>query len=253
MRVAFAAAVGGAGATRSALECAAMLARDGRSAAVLDASFATQGLADHLPGRIAPDVTTLVIDGDPLRAGLVDLPLDPDRKGEHGLADDRSGGAGRLAVCPARAPFERVARAKTTEAARRLGDLATEAAGEFDHVLLDVPPVAANQAVAAVNAADRVTVVTPATARGTDALSRARDRFDDIGAGADATLLTFAGDGTTGVDADAAFPASEIVAPAACPVAGAAGGTFPAAVAAATETLFDVSLDVDVGEGGLFG
>lgn len=159
-------AVGGAGTTRLAVEFAATLARTGRDVAVLDAAYATQGLAQYVPGRIDPDLTALCLTDDSLAAGLVDLPGDR---------------AGRVALCPAFAPFERVARAKTPDAARRLEDRIEAAAGWFDHVVVDTPPVAANQAVAAVNAADRVALVTPATRRGLDALPRAHGRLADVG------------------------------------------------------------------------
>jgi cellulose biosynthesis protein BcsQ len=262
MRVAFVGAVGGAGTTRLSLESAAVLARDGRSAAVIDASFATQGMADHLrpPGRISPDVTELLTGEASLEAGLIDVPLDPDdsddsddsddRPDATGAADTAPGGA-RLAVCPARAPFERLARAKTVDAARRLETLAAEAADAFDHVLFDVPPVAANQSVAAVTAADVVAVVVPPTARGGAALARTRDRLTDIGAPADATVANFDGDGEDGIDADASVPTSAVGAPADCPVAGVERGPFPAAVAGVVEALFDVGIEVTLDDGGL--
>ena len=160
-------AVGGAGTTRLCVEFAATLARDGRDVAVFDAAYATQGLADHLEGRIDPDVTALCTDAsdEPVGAGLYDAHLDA---------------PGRVAYCPALAPFERVARAKTPEAARRFAERVEEAAGDFEYVLLDVPPVAANQALAAVDAADRVAVVTPDTPRGADALPRMVARLRDV-------------------------------------------------------------------------
>ena len=180
-------AAGGAGVTRLTLECATLLSHDGRDVAVLDAAYATQGLADHTPGRIDPDMTVLCLEDRPLEAGLLDRRLEA---------------AGRLAVCPARAPFERLARAKTPEAAEAFEDRIAEAGRAFDHVLLDVPPVAANQAVAAVSAADAVAVVADA-ARARDALPRARDRLVDIGVNPTATVVTRT-DGHP--DADAVVP-----------------------------------------------
>jgi len=131
-------AAGGVGTTRLSLECAAAVAGAGRDIAVLDAAYGTQGLADHVPGRIDPDMTALCVDDAPLGDGLVDLDV---------------AGAGRLSVCPARAPFERLARAKAPTAAEAFADRIAEATRAFDAVLVDVPPVAANQAVAAVSAA----------------------------------------------------------------------------------------------------
>ncbi len=179
-------AAGGAGVARLTLECATLLSHDGRDVAVLDAAYATQGLADRTPGRVEPDMTALCLEDRPLEAGL----------------RDREAGAGRLAVCPARAPFERVARAKTPDAAATFEDRLAEAARAFDHVLVDVPPVAANQAVAAVSAADAVAVVADA-ARAGDAVPRARDRLVDVGVEPDATVVTRT---TDHADADATVP-----------------------------------------------
>jgi len=167
-------AVGGAGTTRLTVELGALLANDGRDVVVLDAAFATQGLADYLPGRIDPDLTTLLTDerAAPLSAGLVDVPLDAE--------------SGRLACCPAAAPFERLARAKSPAAAQALESRIATAAETFDHVLVDTPPVAANQSVAAVNATARTVVVAPATTRGRDAIQRTTGRLDDLGVGSEA-------------------------------------------------------------------
>jgi len=186
-------ATGGAGTTRLTVELGALLAGDGRDVAVLDAAFATQGLSDYLSGRIDPDFTVLLTDDRdaPLSAGLIEFPLDD--------------AAGRLACCPAFAPFERLARAKSPSAARALESRVAEAAAAFDHVLVDTPPVAANQAVAAVNAVDRTVVVAPASSRGRDAVQRATDRLADIGTGADAVVTTR---GELSV-ADAAFPETD--------------------------------------------
>lgn len=228
----FVGAVGGAGTTRLTVETAATLARDGRSVAVLDAAYATQGLADHVQGRIDPDVTALVTEDRPVEEGLVELPVDA---------------PGRVACCPAYAPFERLARAKTPDAAQRLERLAESAAREYDHVLLDTPPVAANQSVAAVTVADRVAVVTPGTTRGVDALARTRDRVADLGAAVDASVATRV---ETTSAADVTVPESEVTEPAAVPVCDTADGAFAAGVAAAAETTLGVSLDVAF-DGGL--
>lgn len=170
-------AVGGAGTTRLTVEAAALLADDGRDVAVLDAAFATQGLGDYLDGRLDPDLTTLVTDRPdaPLREGLTDLPVDL---------------AGRVACCPAAAPFERLARAKSAEAARRFEDRVAEAGEAFDAVLVDTPPVAANQAIAAINACDRTALVAPATDRGTDGRERMHARIRDLGGDVDVDLAT---------------------------------------------------------------
>ncbi|WP_101295209.1 P-loop NTPase family protein [Halegenticoccus soli] len=229
-------ATGGAGTTRSAVELAATLARDGRDVAVLDAAFATQGLAHYVGGRIDPDATAL----------LADLPDEPLASGLYPLALPESI-PGRVACCPAHAPFERLARAKAVDAARRFEERVTEAAAAFEHVLVDVPPVAANQSIAAVDAADRVVAVAPATARGTDALQRTRARLRDVGAPADAVLSTWGE-----LDAaDAHLPASEASAVADAPVCVDPEAPLSPAVAAAATELFDVELDLEFEEPGL--
>ncbi|KKF39305.1 hypothetical protein FK85_29590 [Halorubrum saccharovorum] len=55
-------ATGGAGTTRTAVELAALGARDVRDVAVVDAAFTTQGLSEYVSGRIGTDLTTLVTD-----------------------------------------------------------------------------------------------------------------------------------------------------------------------------------------------
>jgi len=216
-------ATGGAGATRLTVETAALLASEGDAVAVLDAAFATQGLADHVEGRIDPDATALVTDAAdaPLAEGLVDLDL---------------GVRGRVACAPARASFEQIARAKAPAAAERFAGRVAEADEAFDAVLVDVPPVAANQAVAAVDAADRVAVVAPGTTRGADAVARTRGRLQDVGTAAD---LVVANRGEF-ADADVTVPASEADAPAAT-----AGGAFGAGVADLAAALFDAERSVE--------
>jgi septum site-determining protein MinD len=171
-------ATGGAGTTRLTVELGTLLANDGRDVAVFDAAFATQGLSDYLPGRIDPDLTALLTDDRdaPLSDGLVEFPLDD--------------AAGRLACCPAVAPFERLARAKSPDAAQALESRIAAAAEAFDHVLVDTPPVAANQSVAAARATARTVVVAPASTRGRDAVQRITGRLDDIDVGVDAVVTT---------------------------------------------------------------
>jgi cellulose biosynthesis protein BcsQ len=232
-------ATGGAGTTRLAVELGATLARDGRDVAVFDTAFATEGLARHVSGRIDPDLTGLVTEELPLANGLY----------EHPATDDLSG---RLDLCPARAPFERLARAKTADAAQRFEDVLDSAAEEFDHVLVDTPPVAANQAVAAVTAAERVAVVAPATERGVDAVQRVRGRVADVGASVDAVIANRADDDHPLRSADAAVPESAVTTvegvPASVPDPEV---PFAPAVVAAGRTLFDAEMDFDFEEPGL--
>jgi cellulose biosynthesis protein BcsQ len=231
-------ATGGAGTTRTAVELAAVLAADGRDVAVLDAAYATQGLSEYLSGTVRPDLTALVTDAadDPLSVGLTDL----------GVVD----APGRVACCPAHAPFERLARAKRPAAAERLEDRIAEAADAFDAVLVDTPPVASNPAVAAVTTADRVAIVAPATTRGADGVQRIGARVADVGAGVDAVVAT-RGELSA---ADVTIPASDVTEAGAAPACLDEGaGAFGAAVARAAEVSLATDLDVDVGEEGLFG
>lgn len=226
-------AAGGAGATRLTVEVGATLARDGRDVALLDAAYATQGLSQHVPGRIDPDLTAVVTDDDrTLEEGLValDAPV-----GEDG---------GRLAACPAFAPFTRLAAAKTETAARALQAWVETAADGFDHVLVDTPPVAANQAVAAVTGVDRVALVAPATERGVDALQRARGSLADLGV--DPPLLVANRSAAGFPDADVAVPesaATDVPETPACLAD--PNGQFAERVAALAEALFEVDLDVE--------
>ena len=230
-------ATGGAGTTRLTVEFGATLARAGRDVALFDAAFATQGLAAHVPGRIDPDLTALLTDvrGE-ASAAFVDHPAAVE---------------GRLAVCPARAPFERLARAKTAEAARQFETMLASAAERFDHVLVDTPPVAANQAVAAVTTADRVGLVTPATAHGADHLPRQRDRLRDLDAPADVVIANRAGEATPLDGADVAVPESEATAVPDLPASLDPDTPFASAVAAAVESALDTTLDLAVPENGV--
>lgn len=185
--IAFVGAVGGAGTTRVTLACAELLARDGHDTVVLDAAYATQGLAGRTHGSIDPDMTKLCLDDRPLEPGLVDRSID---------------GGGRLAVCPAHAPFSRLAKAKTPDAAQRFEDRIEEAARQFEVVLIDTPPIAANQAVAAATSADTVAVVCDAN-RAESAIPRTTDRLADIGIDEHATIVTRTSEHP---DADATVP-----------------------------------------------
>lgn len=184
--------VGGVGTTRTVLELAGVLARGGRSALVLDLDFATQGLERFLDERIDPDATALLADPD---VELADAVHDWDVDGE-----------GRLGVVPAFAPFAELASAKSAAAGARVADRLEEAGQTFDHVLLDVPPVASNQAVGAVTAAERVAGLIPPTERGVDSLQRERGRLADVGSSFDHVLAVDASPETAPPDADHAIP-----------------------------------------------
>ena len=234
--VALAAATGGAGTTRLAVEVAATLARDDRTVAVLDAAFATQGLARYVPGRIDPDLTQLLVEDEPLADGCHDIQADL---------------PGRVACCPASAPFERLARAKTPDAAQRFEGLLADAAREFDHVLVDVPPVAANQSVAAVTAADRVALVAPATHRGADAVGRARDRLRDLGTHENLVVANHANSDHPVSSADVAIPEGPATPREAAPTVVDPDEEFAPAVARLAEAATGADLDLEFEEEGL--
>jgi len=225
-------ACGGAGATRLTVELGGLLARDGRDVVLLDAAFATQGLARHVGGRIDPDATALAADPD---VALDDALL------SHPATDDVPG---RLRVCAAHAPFAALAEAKAPGAAERFGDSVASLADRVDHVLVDTPPVAANQAVAAATTAERVAVVYPPTDRGVDALQRARGRLADVGAALDCVVANRADGEEPPPDADRAVPTAEAAAPAAL-----GADPLTPAVASLAEALLDVELEVDASAG----
>jgi septum site-determining protein MinD len=224
---------GGVGTTRLAIEVGAALAADGRDGIVVDAALDTQGLGAHVSGRLDPDVSTLLTESGDLADGLVDYPLEV---------------PGSLRVCPAHAPFTRVAAAKAPQAAERLADLIREATTVADHVLVDVPPLASNTAVAGAAAADRRALVVPATTRGRDALSRSRGSLADLGLSADLIVANRAEDGSLS-DADLSVPASRVTDVPERPACLAGESGFGSAVGELAEFMFGISMDVDLGAG----
>lgn len=221
--------VGGAGATRLSVEFAGALARTGRDVAVVDAAFATQGLAALVTDRIEPDLTRVLTDDRPLTEATTTLALDR---------------PGTVSLAPARAPFERLARAKTSECARRLAERLSAAADRYDAVFVDVPPVGANQAVAAVTAADTVTLVVPDSERGADAVARMCDRLADVDAGVDAVVANGGDPDAPVVEAaDAVVPTSDRGALSDAPATG-EPTPFAAAVGSVAGTLTGVDVDL---------
>lgn len=222
-------AAGGAGTTRLSVEVGAALARDGRRVVVFDAALGTQGLADYVEGSVGTDLTDRLVDPDVgTRAATVEY---------------LTAGPGELRVCPARAAFERIARAKTTEAARRFESAIREAGVAYDHVVVDTPPVATNPAVAAVTSVERVGVVAPSSPRGADAVQRVRGRLADVGTEADLVVANRAG-GDHPVDADLAVPESEETDPVDAPVCDlGSGGSFEDAVVELACELFETDVE----------
>jgi len=257
-------ATGGAGTTRTAVELAALGARDGRDVAVIDAAFTTQGLSEYVSGRIGTDLTTLITDETGASLSSATYPIAPGGEGieSAGIAgggdgDDAADLPGRADAIPARAPFERVARAKTAEAARKLERRIDEAATSYDAVIVDAAPVGSNEAVAGVTAADRVAAVFPATTHGRDALQRLRGRVADVGAGVDRSIAVArdsAEEGTVdgGDESDAAVrlpPTDPAVASA--PTAATGTGPYARSVTAAFEDAFDTTVGIEFEEPGL--
>lgn len=231
-------AVGGAGTTRTAVECGGLLAGGGFDVAVLDAAFATQGLAAYVPGRIETDITSVVVDEVPIEDALSPITTDL---------------PGTLVAAPARAPFERVARAKTAGAADRFERAVAAAGLSNDVVIVDTPPVAANQAVAAVDACDRVGLVAPATRRGADGVARMTGVVEDVGATVDGTIATRDGDGALLQDAVARLPTAEVTDEADCPTAVRSGSPLRDPIAEAVAALLGIELELDIGESGGLG
>ncbi|WP_266079497.1 AAA family ATPase [Haladaptatus caseinilyticus] len=231
---------GGAGTTRLCVELGAILTHTGRDVVILDAAFATQGLAHHAPGRIDTDLTTLLTDENDLANGLTDA-----------LIDHPVETPGRLALCPTYAPFERLARAKGVDAVQRFETLIEILSNQFDHVLVDTPPVAANQSVAAVNAVDSIALVAPASRSGSDAAQGMRGRLVDLGTNADSVIVNRV-DGEHPLGDALAIPTDATAAedvPSSVPDL---DTSFSPAIATAAETVFDTTLAIDFPEEGLF-
>ncbi|MFB6070341.1 MAG: ParA family protein [Halanaeroarchaeum sp.] len=220
---------GGAGTTRTAVELAGVLARTGRSVLVFDLDFATQGLARRASGRIDPDATAVL--------------TDPDLSVTDATIDWAVPGDGRLSVLPAFAPFVDVAAAKAPAAAERVGDRLREASATYDHVVVDVPPIAANQAIAGVDAADRVAAVLPASERGVEALQRTRGRLQDVGTDLDLAIAARVSADASPPDADLSIPPLPATPAPDEPFALRSGGPGVTAVADAAAALFEVTID----------
>jgi len=149
-------------------------------------------------------------------------------------------------------PFERVARAKTAEAARKLERRIDEAATSYDAVIVDAAPVGSNEAVAGVTTADRTAAVFPATTHGRDALQRLRGRIADVGGGLDRSIAVARnadGDETEN-DANVRLPPTD-PAVASAPTAATGSGAYARAVTAAFEDAFDATVGIEFEEPGL--
>jgi ATPases involved in chromosome partitioning len=177
---AFIGATGGAGTTRTTVEIAALFAAAGEVVTVCDAAVATQGLAGYVSDRIEPDVTSLCSAPDQNEFTDAVRQVATTQTVE-----------GQVNAVAAYSSFEQLARAQTPEAATEFEHLLTEAAQLSDRVLVDVPPLATNLAIAAVNRAEQALIVSPATIQGSIAVERTRERMRDIGSRADFVISNF--------------------------------------------------------------
>ncbi|MFB6111500.1 MAG: ParA family protein [Halobacteriaceae archaeon] len=230
---AFVGTAGGIGTTRLAVETGAALAAAGNDVIILDAAVDTQGLAGYVPGRIAPDIVSALLDEATLEEVLVEHPVEV---------------PGRLACAPVHAPFVRVAAAKAPETAQRFEALVEVAAEMGDYVLVDVPPLASNTAVAAAAAVDVRGVVAPASDRGRDALARTRGSLADIGLAAGPVIANRV-TGEPLADATVSVPQSRTTDVPETPACLTAEPGFGPAIGRVATTLFDVSLSIDLGGG----
>lgn len=228
-------ATGGAGTTRLTVESAALMAAAGRSVAVFDAAVQTQGLAAYTDQPIDADMTALLTEEAELDATLYEMALDL---------------PGVVNLCPAWCPFERLARAKTAGAANRFEQHLAAAAISHDAVLVDTPPIGGNQAIAAVNAADRVGIVAPDTTRGRDGVALTRERLADIGVEADAVIANHSTDGLlkTALRVPELAQSAPSSAPSCLPV----DEQVTPAILETVETLLDADLDIEIPESGRF-
>jgi len=227
-------ATGGAGTTRLTVEMAGVLAHAGRDVAIFDAAFQTQGLASYAESDTQADITALLTGEATLDSALAEQPTEF---------------PGTLSICAASAPFERLARAKTAGGAKQFEQQVAAAALSHDVVLIDTPPIGGNQAVAAVNAADHVAVVTPDSVRGRDGLALARDRLADIGV-SEPTVVANRSDGR--LDADVQIPEAETTDPRQCPSAVPADEQFTPAVVELIETTLGVTPEIEIPDSGRF-
>ncbi|MXR51658.1 AAA family ATPase [Halovenus sp. WSH3] len=228
-------ATGGAGTTRLTIESAALLAATGRSVAVFDAAVQTQGLAAYTEQRIEDDLTALLTEEADLDETLYEMDLDL---------------PGVVNLCPAWCPFERLSRAKTAGAANRFEQQLAAAALSHDAVLVDTPPIGGNQAIAGVNAADRIGVVAPDTLRGRDGVALTRERLADIGLASDAVVANRSTEAV--LDADVHVPEAPETAPRSAPACLPPDDEFTPAIMGLVEALLGVEPDIELPDSGRF-
>lgn len=158
-------AAGGAGTTRLAVETAGRITARGETAVLVDTDFATQGLAEYVPGQFPTDIVGALCDQRPIET--VTSPLSVDHTPPPQAA-------------PSFAGLSRVATALETDAAAHLSEELSALTDTYEHVLVDTPMPVTNPAIAAVAAADTVGVVFPRSVRGIESLHRTAGFLNDI-------------------------------------------------------------------------
>jgi Flp pilus assembly CpaE family ATPase len=135
-------ATGGVGTTRTAVELARLAMAHDRSPLLVDTAVATQGLARLLPTTPGVDLCGALSDTDAvdLDAIAVELPSE-------------------LRIVAVDAPLCSVTTALTAEAAATLTDAIAHAAETHPLVIVDVPPVATNLAIAGLISADVILLI----------------------------------------------------------------------------------------------
>lgn len=217
------------------VEAAGLLARTDRDVAILDAAFATQGLARYYDGRIDPDFTAVLTGEATLEDVFVPLNVQA---------------PGTVHIAPALAPLDRYGRAMTANAAQEFERQIAGAELTHDVVLIDTPPLAGNQAIAAVTTADSVALVTPDNWRGRDALALMAERLSDVGPGHDTVVATFASDDETAIPEAAAWiPTDYETVPIACPTSDRPSAAMGPGVANALEASLGYPLDLHFEQG----
>lgn len=196
-------ATGGAGTTRIAVETAGRMAASGDDVLLVDVDFATQGLAEYVPGGLETDLVGAICEKRSLTEAT--YPLETEQTPQPQAA-------------PSYAGLSRVATAMQPDRAEFLSDELSASGDSFDHVVIDTPTPVTNPAIAAATVADTIGVVFPPSPRGIEGLHRTDGFLHDIDAGG-AIYISNEGIQTPSVEdpADVSIPELETVPPRAAP------------------------------------
>jgi Flp pilus assembly CpaE family ATPase len=154
-------ATGGVGTTRTAVELARLAAAHDRAPLLVDTAVATQGLA------------RLLVETPP--RDLCDALADPEGLALDAIAVELPSG---LVLVPIDAPLCAIAPALRAEAAGALAAAIAEAAADRPLVIIDVPPVATNLAIAGITSADVILLLHRVGDR--EAVRRGRELIADL-------------------------------------------------------------------------